>query len=234
MDIKERIARQMRMAAGDAPAMKAPAEKKPAVNDRIAKQIHRAKVDSAVASMKTPPPDYVYREPRMPRMKPSEADVVKRFIEDRTYDDIPPEKGGLDKSRVNGLSDIRAAIIAEQPREFVVGPMDQGIKGGKTFGTIGMEDLEGQGYAELHKDEGKDEERIITEPESTAAPRVAGIKIDLSGAFAAQQNPVRKPVKTPPPPIEEESGKGDNPIEMNSAQKQMLAAMRAQRNAKQF
>lgn len=231
MDIKERMARQMRMAAGHAPAMKVPAEKQPAVNDRIAKQIHRAKVDSAVASMKTPPPDYVYREPRMPRMKPSEADVVKRFIEDRTYDDIPPEKGGLDKSRVNGMADIRAAIIAEQPREFVVGPRDQGIKGGKSFGNIGMENLEGPGYSELHKDEGKDDERIITEPESTSAPKIEGIKIDLSGAFAAQPKPASRK-KTPPPPIAEESGKGDNPIEMNTAQKQMLAAMRAQRNAK--
>lgn len=234
MDIKERMARQMRMAAGQSPSIKAPAEKKPVVNDRIAKQIHRAKVDSAVASMKTPPPDFVYREPRMPRLKQTEADVVSRFIEDRSYDDIPPEKGGLDRSRVNGMADIRAAIVAEQPREFVVGPTDQGIKGGRTFGNIGMENLEGPGYSELHKDEGKDEERIITEPESTSAPKIEGIKIDLSGAFAAQQKPAPRRVKAPPPPIEEESGKGDNPIEMNTAQKQMLAAMRAQRNAKQF
>jgi hypothetical protein len=231
MDIKERMARQMRMASEKAHSRKVSAEKKPAVDDRIAKQIHRAKVDSAVAAMKTPPPDFVYKEPRMPRTKQSEADVVRRFIEDRSYDDIPPEKGGLDKSRVNGMTYVRAAIIAEQPREFVVGPRDQGIKGGKSFGNIGMENLEGPGYSELHKDEGKDDERIITEPESTSAPKIEGIKIDLSGAFAAQPKPASRK-KTPPPPIAEESGKGDNPIEMNTAQKQMLAAMRAQRNAK--
>jgi len=235
MDIKERIARQMRKAGAKpaAPVVQpvAPAPSV-AVSDRISKQINRAKVDAAVAATKTPPPDYVYREPRMPRATP-EA-IVKSFLEDRIYDDIPMEKSKIDPSRITSVADVHRVMISEQPREYVVSTEEQAKHGSPSFGNIGMEALEGDGYADLRKDRNAElHERIVESPEEQQQMPFNAIKIDLSGSFGNVKELTPEPPVQPatPPPIDASAGNGDNQVEMNGAQKQMLAAMRAQRRA---
>lgn len=229
MDIKERIALQMRK-AGVKPQAASPVPAQPApgsVPELIAKQIHRAKVDAAIAAMKKPPPDYVYREPRMPVQKPTEAETVQRFLDDRIYDDIPMEKSKLDPSRIKSMGDVHRVIVSEQPREFVVGPESQVQPGGAGFGDIGMENLEGPGYSAIRTAGSDSVERVVQTPEENYVPQMDGIRIDLSGSFGnARELPAE------PPPMEEPATKAGNPMEMNGAQRQMLAAMRAQRNAK--
>lgn len=218
------------------------------VPDRIGKQLNRVKVDAAIAATKTPPPDYVYKEPRMPRQRPTEETVVKNFLEDRIYDDIPMEKSKLDPSRITSLADINRVIISEQPREFVVSKEEQARHGSPGFGDIGMDALEGNGYADLKRDRSADSaERVVDTPSEPTQLPFSAIKIDLSGGFGnvkeltPQDNAGTAPQVTPQvtpqvglPPMEEAMGKGDNPVEMTSVQKQMLAAMRAQRKALNF
>ena len=145
MDIKERIARQMKK-AGVKPAKvvvkAATSVASRAIPDRIAKQINRAKVEAAIAATKMPMPDYVYKEPRMPRAKETADAAVKRFLEDRMYDDIPMEKSKIDPSRIKSMADVRRVIVSEQPREYVIGTDEQVKHGSTTFGSIGMENLE--------------------------------------------------------------------------------------------
>jgi hypothetical protein len=203
------------------------------IPDRISKQINRAKVDAAIAATKIPPPDYVYKEPRMPRAKETADAAVKRFLEDRIYDDIPMEKSKIDPARITSMADVHRVIISEQPREFVVSTTEQVKHGSPNFGNIGMDALEGNGYADIKKDRNADlNERIVESPDEPQQMPFNAIKIDLSGGFGnvKELTPQDTP-QVPPPPMEEATGKGDNPVEMNSVQKQMLAAMRAQRKA---
>ena len=234
MDIKERMARQMQK-AGVTPAKVAVKIAKTVISknipDRISKQINRAKVDAAIAATKMPPPDYVYKEPRMPRAKETVDAAVKRFLEDRIYDDIPMEKSKIDPARITSMADVHRVIISEQPREFVVSTTEQVKHGSPNFGNIGMDALEGNGYADIKKDRNADlNERIVESPDEPQQMPFNAIKIDLSGGFGnvKELTPQDTP-QVPPPPMEEATGKGDNPVEMNSVQKQMLAAMRAQR-----
>lgn len=236
MNIKERMARQMQK-AGVTPAKVAVKVAKTVISknipDRISKQINRAKVDAAIAATKMPPPDYVYKEPRMPRAKETADAAVKRFLEDRIYDDIPMEKSKLDPSRITSMADVHRVIISEQPREFVVSTKEQVKHGSPNFGTIGMEAIEGNGYADLKRNRNDDlSERIVESPDEPQQMPFNAIKIDLSGGFGnvKELTPQEAP-NVPPPPMEEATGKGDNPVEMNGVQKQMLAAMRAQRKA---
>ena len=239
MDIKERIARQMQK-AGIVPKGPEGMPPQPAVPtgipDRIARQINRARVDAAIAAMKTPPPDYVYREPRMPR-RPTEEETVKSFLEDRIYDDIPMEKSKLDPSRIKGMGDVHRVIVSEQPREFVVSSEEQPRHGSATFRDIGMSAIEGAGYSELKKDRSPDfEERIVESADEPQQMPFSAIKIDLSGSFGNAKEIRQEPARpaAPPPPVEPAAGDGENHVEMNGAQKQMLAAMRAQRRAMNF
>ena len=240
MDIMERIARQRQMAGIQVPkAVAVPVQ--PAVPgnipDRISKQLNRVKVDAALAATKTPPPDYVYREPRMPRQRETEADMVKRFLEDRIYDDIPMETSKIDPSRITSMADVHRVIISEQPREFVVSSAEQARHGSPNFRTIGMEAIEGDGYADLKKDRNGDiSERVVESPEGPQQVQFNAIKIDLSGGYGNAKELTPQATRqvapqVPPPPMEAAAGKGDNPVEMTGAQKQMLAAMRAQRRA---
>lgn len=236
MDIKERMARQMQK-AGVTPAKVAvkvaTAVVSHSIPDRIRKQVNRAKVDAAVAAMKMPPPDYVYKEPRMPRAKETADAAVKRFLEDRIYDDIPMEKSKIDPSRITSMADVHRVIISEQPREFVVSTKEQVKHGSPNFGNIGMDSLEGNGYADIKKDRGEDiADRIVQSSDEPAPLPFNAIKIDLSGGFGnVKELTPDPPAPVTPPPMEESVGKGDNPIEMNGIQKQMLATMRAQRKA---
>lgn len=241
MDIKERMERQ-RLMAGVQAVKPVQIPVQPVVHgsapDRISKQISRAKVDAAIAAMKTPPPDYVYKEPRMPRPKETEADMVKRFLEDRIYDDIPVEKSKIDPSRITSMADVHRVIISEQPREFVVSTAEQVKHGSPNFGTIGMESLEGNGYADLKKDRNADlTERIVETSDEPPQMPFNAIKIDLSGGFGnvkeltPKATPQQPAPQAPPSPIDASAGKDDNRVEMTGVQKQMLAAMRAQRRA---
>ena len=187
MDIKERIARQMQN-AGVTPVTAAVKVAKMAIPktipDRISKQINRAKVDAAIAATKMPPPDYVYKEPRMPRAKETADAAVKRFLEDRIYDDIPMEKSKIDPARITSMADVHRVIISEQPREFVVSTTEQVKHGSPNFSTIGMDAIEGNGYADLKCNRTDDlNERIVESPEEPQQVPFNAIKIDLSGGF---------------------------------------------------
>lgn len=185
------------------------------VADRIAKQRHRAAVNAAIAALKVPPPDYVYREPRMPVMKQTIEERIALFREDRTYEDI---KGNADMvSQIRTVSDIAKVIRAEQPGEFVNGEKDQVRHGGPSFRTIDSQFLEGPGYRAIPGVDENARDRILDAPETPEPARVQPMKIDL-----------RQMASEPPAPVQDSPAQ-DGPIEMNTVQRQMLAAMRAQR-----
>jgi len=221
MTLEERIARQREIKAREtrrspAPPAQAPADAK--VLDRIAKQRHRAAVNAAIAALVKPVPDYVYREPRMPAARPTPEERLALFREDRTYDDI---KGNADMvSQIRTAADMAKVIRAEQPAEFVNGEKDQVRRGGPSFMTIDNQFLEGPGYRSLPRVDENARDRIIDAPETPEPASVPTLKIDLT----------RLETKAPVPPAPvQESQKQDGPIEMNTVQRQMLAAMRAQR-----
>lgn len=211
------------------------------IRERMARQMHRVKVDAAIAAMKTPPPDYVFREPRMPEPM-TEQQKVKAFVEDRTYDDIPMEKSKIDPRRVVSMADVARIIVSEQPREFVIGPKDQVDTGLPSFRTIGQESIEGPGYTALKANRDEDDDERIARMSSVedSAPALHGIKIDLSGGIGKpgpatkpsrpQETPVASQPETPAQPASTNVPPGT--IEMTDAQRQMLAAMRAQRGSK--
>ena len=114
------------------------------IKERMARQMHRVKVEAAIAAMKTPPPDYVFKEPQMPKPM-SEKQKVQAFIEDRTYDDIPMDQSKIDPKRVASMADVHRIIISEQPREFVIGPKEQLDHNAPNFRNIGQEAIEGPG-----------------------------------------------------------------------------------------
>lgn len=241
MNIADRMARQLSK-AGVTPGKIAVKLAVSAVSarlpDRIEKQINRAKVDAAIAATRMPPPDFVYREPRMPDAKKAADDAVKRFLEDRMYDDIPMERSKLDPSRIKTMADVRRVIISEQPREYVVSSDEQVHRGAPNFRTIGMEALEGKGYAELKRDRNDDlNERIVTTPDEPQELPFSAIKIDLSGGLGKVVGPETQPAPREAPPGEKASPAEKRPvaspgsIEMTGVQKQMLDAMRAQRKA---
>lgn len=232
MDIKERIARQIKAAAKN-PARVATKVASVAVErgvkELMAKQMNRVRVEAAIAATKKPPPDRVYREPRMPSPKEAADGAVKRFLEDRIYDDIPMEKSKIDPSRIKSVGDIHRVMISEQPQEYVVTSEAQPVKGTMSFGKVDMASLEGSGYADL-KNAGNNDlnERVVPAAESESTPLpLHGIKINLSGGFAEEPS-------VTPAPIEPDAGREGGPVEMNGVQKQMLAAMRAQRSALKF
>jgi len=214
------------------------------IKERMARQMHRVKVEAAIAAMKTPPPDYVFKEPQMPKPM-SEQQKVQAFIEDRTYDDIPMERSKIDPKRVTSMADVHRIVISEQPREFVIGPKEQLDHKAPNFRNIGQEAIEGPGYSAIKANNRDDEEdRMIQMSDGdNSAPALHGIKIDLSGSIgkmaAAQQ--ATAPSEPPPPPPQSQP-KAAQPnvgtnvppgtIEMTDMQRQMLAAMRAQRGAK--
>ena len=116
------------------------------IKERMARQMHRVKVEAAIAAMKIPPPDYVFKEPQMPKPM-SEKQKVQAFIEDRTYDDIPMDQSKIDPKRVTSMADVHRIIISEQPREFVIGPKEQLNHKAPNFRNIGQEAIEGPGYS---------------------------------------------------------------------------------------
>ena len=214
------------------------------IKERMARQMHRVKVEAAIAAMKTPPPDYVFKEPQMPKLM-SEKQKVQAFIEDRTYDDIPMDRSKIDPKRVTSMADVHRIIISEQPREFVIGPKEQLDHKAPNFRNIGQEAIEGPGYSALNANNNDNEEdRMIQMSDGdNSAPALHGIKIDLSGsigkmAAATQATAPGEPPLPPPQPQAKsaQSNLGTNvppgTIEMTDMQRQMLAAMRAQRGAK--
>ena len=111
------------------------------IKERMARQMHRVKVEAAIAAMKTPPPDYVFKEPQMPKPM-SEQQKVRAFIEDRTYDDIPMDQSKIDPKRVTSMADVHRIVISEQPREFVIGPKEQLDHKAPNFRNIGQEAID--------------------------------------------------------------------------------------------
>ena len=214
------------------------------IKERMARQMHRVKVDAANAAMKTPPPDYVFKEPQMPKPM-SEKQKVQAFIEDRTYDDIPMDRSKIDPKRVTTMADVHRIIISEQPREFVIGPKEQLDHKAPNFRNIGQEAIEGPGYSALKdNNEDNEEDRMIQMSDGdNIAPALHGIKIDLSGSIGKTTgaSQATAPAEPPPPPPQPQpkpaqANLGTNvppgTIEMTDMQRQMLAAMRAQRGAK--
>ena len=232
MTVAERIARQQERMRG---LVKTPAaQDKPAggmsVADRIARQQRIVKVNAAVAATKTPPPDYVYREPRMPARIPTAEERLAMFREDRTYDDV---KGNADMvSQIRSPEDMAKVIRAEQPKEYVSGDREQVRSGGPSFRTIDNRFLEGPGYRSLPQVDENARDRIIDAPETPEPAVVPALKIDLNRM--AQNAPVQPPVPAVEQPPVQATAKPDGPIEMNAVQRQMLAAMRAQRMNKGF
>ena len=245
LSITERIARQMGK-AGISPVVPEahPAEESPvhnSVSERIAKQIHRARVDAAVAAMKKPLPDYVFKEPVMPRKQFTEDEIVRAFAEDRVYDDVPSGKQKFDIAQVSDMGRVRDMLIQENPAEFVIGEGEQAGSGGRSFRTLDQMSLEGDGYKPLHP---QVEEKMVS-PENTSTPTATmppGLRIDLSGALgvapakpsqpAEAPRPKPKPVppvdvpETPAAPADDETV---TRIELSDTQRQMLAMMRQQR-----
>lgn len=214
------------------------------IKERMARQMHRVKVEAAIAATKTPPPDYVFKEPQMPKPM-SEKQKVQAFIEDRTYDDIPMDQSKIDPKRVTSMADVHRIIISEQPREFVIGPKEQLNHKAPNFRNIGQEAIEGPGYSAFKENSNDNEEdRMIQMSDSdNSAPALHGIKIDLSGSIgktaaapqaAAPAEPPPPPPQSQPKPAQANLGTNVPPgtIEMTDMQRQMLAAMRAQRGAK--
>ncbi len=214
------------------------------IKERMARQMHRVKVEAAIAATKTPPPDYVFKEPQMPKPM-SEKQKVQAFIEDRTYDDIPMDQSKIDPKRVTTMADVHRIIISEQPREFVIGPKEQLDHKAPNFRNIGQEAIEGPGYSALKANNNDNEEdRMIQMPDGdNSAPALHGIKIDLSGSIGkmegasqatAPAGPPPSPPQPQPKPAQPNVGTNVPPgtIEMTDMQRQMLAAMRAQRGAK--
>lgn len=192
------------------------------VEERIARQQRIVRTNAAIAAMKSPPPDYAYREPRMPVAPATPEERIARFREDRTYEDV---KGNADMvNQLNSPADIARVIRAEQPMEFVNGSKDQVRTGGPSFRTIDNQFLEGPGYRSLPQVDENARDRLLDAPEAPEPAVVPAVKIDLR-AHAAPARPA--PESTPEPP--QEGG-----IEMNTVQRQMLAAMRAQRMNKGF
>ena len=199
------------------------------IQERIARQIRRAKVDAAIAAAKKPVPDYVFKEPQFPvRKKFTAEERVKAFAEDRVYDDVPTGQQRFDAGKIVGMGDVAKLYANENPREFVIGEPEQPNRGAATFRDISMDALEGPGYSAI-TGRGKEAEsnQVLETPKEAPSPVTPTIKIDLSGAFGA----VEKPASVNPEPADDS---GENPIGMNDVQKQMLAAMRNQRQKMKF
>ena len=213
------------------------------IKERMARQMHRVKVEAAIAAMKTRPPDYVFKEPQMPKPM-TEKQKVQAFIEDRTYDDIPMDRSKIDPKRVTSMADVHRIVISEQPREFVIGPKEQLDHKAPNFRNIGQEAIEGPGYLALNaNNEDNEEDRIIQMTDGdNGAPALHGIKIDLSGSIGKMAGAPQATAPSEPPPQPQPQPKPAQPnlgtnvppgtIEMTDMQRQMLAAMRAQRGAK--
>ena len=159
---------------------------------------------------------------------------IRAFAEDRVYDDVPTGTKRFDAGSVGDMGRVRDILVMENPREYVSGPRDQ-VSGGLDFGNIGMEHLEGPGYSAIVKRE-PDEDRIPSIPSEPPKAVVGGFKLDLGGPISNQLdaiNAVRR--EAPMQPVMEDDDAGQRAtVEMNSAQKQMLAAMRAQRSNMRF
>ena len=184
--------------------------------DRIARQQRIVKVNAAIAATRKPPPDYVYREPRMPATPVTPEERLERFREDRTYEDV---KGNADMvSQLRSPSDMAKVIRAEQPMEYVNGTRDQARSGGPSFRTIDNQFLEGPGYRSLPQVDENARDRILDAPEAPEPAKVQPMKIDLRTQSAPASSPEITSVATQ-----------DGGMEMNTVQRQMLAAMRAQR-----
>lgn len=214
------------------------------IKERMARQMNRVKVEAAIAATKNPPPDYVFKEPQMPKPM-SEKQKVQAFIEDRTYDDIPMDQSKIDPKRVTSMADVHRIIISEQPKEFVIGPKEQLDHKAPNFRNMGQEAIEGPGYSALKANNNDNEEdRMIQMSDGeNSAPALHGIKIDLSGSIGktavapqatAPAEPTPPPLQPQPKPAQANLGTNVPPgtIEMTDMQRQMLAAMRAQRGAK--
>ena len=181
--------------------------------ERIAFQLERVRADAEAASKKAPPRACPPRGASPTVAKISEEEVVRRFLEDRVYDDIPVEKSKIDPDRIRSIRDIRRVMIAEQPREYVLGPARQTDRHAPTFREIGMDSLEGPGYSMLKRDTTAElQERIVETPSDSTAAHVEGIKIDL------------RPQTAPASP------RPSGAMEITDMQRQMMAALRAQRN----
>jgi hypothetical protein len=143
------------------------------------------------------------------------------------------------------MADVHRIIISEQPREFVIGPKEQLNHKAPNFRNIGQEAIEGPGYSAFKENNNDNEEdRMIQMSDGdNSAPALHGIKIDLSGSIGktAAAPQATAPAEPPPPPPQPQpkpaqANLGTNVppgiIEMTDMQRQMLAAMRAQRGAK--
>lgn len=229
----ERIARQQAMKRRECkatPVAPPAASVAKSAADRIARQQRITKVNAAIAASKAPPPDYVYREPRLPAHRATPEERIALFREDRTYDDI---KGNADMvNQSNAAGDIAKVLRAEQPKEYVSGDRDQVQRGGPSFRTIDNQFLEGPGYRAIPQVDENARDKIIDAPESPEPAVVPALKIDLT--HVAQNAPVQQPVPPMEQPPMQATVKPDGPIEMNTVQRQMLAAMRAQRMNKGF
>jgi len=241
LSIKERIDRQLGKAgismAPECCPRGEPHEPASSVNERIAKQLHRAKVDAAVAALRTPPPDYVFKEPVMPRRQFTGEEIVRAFAEDRVYDDVPSGKAKFDVGQVKDTGRVRDILFQENPAEFVVVDEKQMAAGGKNFRTIGQTALECDGYSMMRPKPASD----TVEHEPEPVPRTdlfnniaAGLQ-DGAAAGLAQAQP--QPTKKSVPPLDVPNGPaisgadedGVTKIELTDIQRQMLAMMRKQR-----
>ena len=200
--------------------------------ERIAWQTARVKEAAEKAAGKKAPavPDAAPIEHR----RFTEEERIRAFAEDRVYDDVPTGMKRFDAGSVGDAGRVRDILVAENPREYVSGPRDR-VSTGLNFGNIGMEHLEGPGYSAIVKREPV-EDRIPSVPSEPPKAVLGGFKLDLGGPISNQldaMNAVRKeaPVQ---PAVEEEDTSQRATVEMNPAQKQMLAAMRAQRSNMRF
>lgn len=205
------------------------------IQERMARQMNRIRVEAAVAATKTPPADYVFREPVMPK-KPTVNDMLKAFIEDRNYVD-----GGSDdaKNAPRTIDDMRRMVAMEQSSEFrferdELQPTMQG-----PFMSMGQMDIERDGYRPVDQSK-KAADDLVIEP---ARPNVVtnDIKIDLRGvggnatevsapSIAGGTSEAATPVSAKQDSSDgtSDSDKGDA-IGMTAAQRQMLDTMRAMR-----
>lgn len=199
------------------------------VEERIAWQAARVKELAEKAARGKRPPEPP--APPIEHRRFTEEERVRAFAEDRVYDDVPTGKKPFDAGGVDGMSGVRSVLVAENPREFVAGPREQAA-GGMDFRNIGMEDIEGPGYSAIVKREAE-EERVAPAPESSSVRKVRGIQIDLGGPMSNQLDAInreRQAARQEPrqePPAEDAMG-------MTGVQRQMLAAMRAQRDKMKF
>jgi hypothetical protein len=200
--------------------------------ERIAWQAARVQEEAEKAAGKKAPvsPDAAPIEHR----RFTEEERVRAFAEDRVYDDVPTGKKRFDAGSVGDIGRVRDILVAENPREFVMGPRDQ-VSGGLDFAHLGMGDLEGPGYSAIVKRE-VDEERIPSVPSEPPKAVMGGFKIDLGGPISNQLDAINAVRREAPvqPAAEEDDTTQRAAVEMNSAQKQMLAAMRAHRNNMRF